>query len=101
MYRAHSGSANRSRARSARAAALFTSTRFDATPMRTLALAPERSSPFHVLEPLGGGAGEVVGQCRDLEDVVVLERVGLGHHPPEPGLGLLVVGAVHEQHAVE
>ena len=68
--------------------------------MSTLARNPERSSPFQ-LQALGGGAGQVVGQRRHLEYVVVLDRVGLGHHAPEPGLGLLVVRAVHEQHVVE
>jgi hypothetical protein len=65
--------------------------------MRTLARAPERSSPRQRVSPSVGGAGQVVGQRGDLEHEVVLELVGLGHHPPEPGLRLLVVGAVHEQ----
>ncbi len=61
MYRAHSGSAKRSRARSARAAARFTSTRFDATPMRTFALAPDRNSPFQVSRPSVGAPARYAG----------------------------------------
>ena len=45
--------------------------------------------------------GQVLLERRDLEVVVVLQRVGLGDDPPEPGLRHLVVGAVHQQHVGE
>ena len=57
-----SGSARRSSARSAAAAAWCTSTRFDATPISTLARAPERSSPHHVGSPSVGCAARYSGR---------------------------------------
>ena len=95
--RADSGSASRSSARSARAAACFTSTRFDATPMRRLARAPERSSPRPAGQVLGGRAVHVLGERADVQLVPGVEGVGLGHHPAEPRLGHEVVGAVHPE----
>ena len=48
-------------------------------------------------QPDDGRRGQVLGQRRDLEVVVVGEVVGLGHHPSEVGLEALVVTAVHPQ----
>ena len=48
-------------------------------------------------QALGRLVGEVLGQRRDHEAVVVLHRVRLGDDAAEPRLGHLVVGAVHEQ----
>ena len=95
--RADSGSASRSSARSARAAACLTSTRFEATPMSRLARAPDRISPVHVGRPTDGRRGQVLGERGDVEAVVVGEPVGLGHDPPDVGLEALVVAAVHPQ----
>ena len=94
--RADSGSAVRSSARSARAAACFTSTRLDVTPISRLARAPERSSPVHDGRPTverwrGSGEGD------DLQPMVDAEPVGFGHDPAQPGLGRLMVVAVHPQ----
>ena len=69
--------------------------------MSTLARAPERNSPCQRVSPSVGRAGQVIGQGRHLEHELVLQIVGFGHHPPEPGLRLLVVGPVHEQQPVE
>ncbi len=52
-------------------------------------------------QSIGRRAGQVVGQRRHLQHVVVLEVVGLGHHPPEPRLRFLVVRPVHEQQSVD
>ena len=48
-------------------------------------------------QPSGGRRGDVVGDGGDLEAERVLDGVGLGHDPAEPGLGHLMVGAVHQQ----
>ena len=95
------GSARRSSSRSASAPWRFTSTRFDVTPMSMLAREPERSSPSHVRESLGRRAREVAGERGDLEVEVVLQLVGLGDHPAEPGLGHQVVRAVHAQQVTD
>ena len=79
----------------------LTSTRLDVTPISMLERKPERSSPFQRSSPSVGAVGEVLGQRGDLEDVVVLEVVGLGHHPSEPGLGEEVVRPVHAQEVVD
>ena len=98
---ADSGSARFSSERSARAHARCTSTRFEPTPINRFARAPERSSPVTVTSPFGRLVGEVFGQRRDRELVLVLHGVGLGDDPTEPGLRHLVVGAVHQQHVVQ
>ena len=95
--RAESGSARRSSVRSATAAACLMSTRFEATPIRRLALCPERSSPVHDGRPSVGRAVHVLGQRADVQLVAGVERVGLGHHAAEPRLGHQVVGAVHPE----
>ena len=95
--RAERGSARRSSVRSVRAAACFTSTRLEATPMSRLARAPERSSPCQVGSPSVGALARYSGSEVMVEVEVVLEFVGLGHHPAQPRLWRLVVGAVHEQ----
>ena len=59
----------------------------------------ELSAP--VLEALGGRRGQVDGKGQDLEDQVVLDIVGLGQDPTEPGLGREMVGAVHDQEVVD
>ena len=58
---ADSGSARRSSERSAPAAACFTSTRFDATPISRLVRAPERSSPRHDGSPSVGADAKYSG----------------------------------------
>ena len=65
--------------------------------MRRLALAPDRQLARPRRQPDDRRGGEVLGQRRDLEVVVVGEVVGLGHHPSEVGLEALVVAAVHPQ----
>ena len=83
-----SGSARRSTARSAAAHAWWTSTRFDATPMSTFARAPERSSPRHTPQPVGGLLGEVLGERRDHEPVVAPGSCW----PPRPRARATVAG---------
>ena len=56
---------------------------------------------LHAGQSLGGRAGQVAGERGDLEIEVVLQVVGLGHHPPEPGLGHQVVGPVHAQQVAQ
>ena len=68
--------------------------------MSMLARTPERSSPSTRVRPSVGAAGQVAGERGDLEDEVVLEVVGLGHDPPEPGLGHEVVRPVHAEQVV-
>ena len=48
-------------------------------------------------QPRGRGTVERLFQRRDRQLESVLDRVGLLDHSPQPGLGLLMVGAVHEQ----
>ena len=79
----------------------LTSTRFEVTPMSMLARAPERSSPCTRVRPSVRRAGQVVGERGHLEVEVVLQVVGLGHDPAEPGLGHQVVGAVHAQQVAD
>ena len=55
------GSALRSTARSAAAHTWCTSTRFEATPISTLARAPERSSPVTVVSPAVGWSARYSG----------------------------------------
>ena len=55
----------------------------------------------HREEPFGRLAGEVLGQRRHDELVLVLDRVRLGDDAPEPRLRHLVVGAVHQQHVAQ
>jgi hypothetical protein len=50
-----------------------------------------------VVVGVAGDGGQVLGQRGDDQLEVVLQGVGLGHHPAQPGLGGLVVGAVHPQ----
>ena len=52
---------------------------------------------LHPRESLGGGVGQVAGDRGHLEVELVLQVVGLGHDPAEPGLGHQVVGPVHAQ----
>ena len=68
---------------------------------QTLALHPERSSPVQLTRSFGGSLGKVLGERRDLDVEVVLDGIGLGHDASEPGLRFLVVGAVHEEQAVD
>ena len=70
-----------------RAAAWCTSTRFDATPISTLARAPDRSSPHHVGRPSVGCSATYSRERRDREVVVVLHRVGRRDDAPEPRCG--------------
>ncbi len=84
--RAESGSARRSRARSARADACFTSTRLEPTPISRLERNPERSSPGHSGSPSVGAEPQVVGERGDGQLELTLDLVGLGHHPPQPRL---------------
>ncbi len=43
------------------------------------------------------GVGQIAGERGDLEVELVLQVVGLGHDPAEPGLGHEVIGPVHAQ----
>ena len=95
-----SGSARRSRDRSARAAACFTSTRLEPTPIRRFERDPDRSSPSTRGQALGGGPVQVFGQRGDAQVHPRIEPVGLVDHPAEPWLERLVVGAVHEQEGI-
>ena len=52
---------------------------------------------LHPGQSLAGGVGQVTGERGHLEVELVLQVVGLGHHPPEPGLGHEMVGPVHAQ----
>ena len=52
-------------------------------------------------EPFGRGGGEILGERGDLEAVVVLDGVGLGHHSAQERLGAQVVRAVHAEHVVD
>ena len=79
----------------------LTSTRLEVTPINMLERNPERSSPFQRSRPSVGAPARYVGERGDLEDELVLQVVGLGHHPPEPGLGEEVVRAVHAQEVVD
>ncbi len=49
-------------------------------------------------QALARGPGEIVGQRGDRELEVALDLVDLREEAPEPRLGAVVVGAVHEQH---
>ncbi len=62
---------------------------------------PRAQLPLPALQTFRRGAGEILGKRGDLEDEVVLQVVGLGHHPPEPGLGEEVVRTVHAQEVVD
>ncbi len=52
------------------------------------------------LQSLRRRRGQVVGERGDLEDELVLQVVGFGHHPSEPGLREEVVRAVHAEEIV-
>ena len=52
---------------------------------------------LHRRQAIAGRAGQVVRERRHLEDVLVLQVVGLGDHPSEPWLGHQVVGPVHAE----
>ena len=97
---ADSGSASRSMARSARAAACFTSTRLEPTPISRLERNPDRSSPRHSGSPSVGADRRYSGERADRQVELALGLVGLGHHPAQPRLGAQVVGAVHQQEGV-
>ena len=56
---------------------------------------------FDQRQALGGGTGQIVGEGRHLELEIVLQVVGLGHDPAEPGLRHEVVRTVHAQEITE
>ncbi len=83
--------------RSVIAAARRTSARFEATPIRRFARAPDLSSPCHVGSAVAWRVLEVRGQRRHLDVELVLQRVRFRDHLPEEPLRSEVVGAVHDQ----